>query len=344
MTTELEGLLDRRLIIVSGKGGTGKTAVACALAVAASQAGLRTLLVETSPIESVGGYFEKRPRPLGYAGRKLSPGLHAMRIEPALALAEYVRLQIGLGAVTDRILDTQTFQQLLEAAPGWRELIILGKIWHLEQKQDKRGRPLHDLIIVDAPATGHGLTFLDVPRVVKSAVHKGPLARHSSWVEELIHDPERTLLLPVTLPEELPTLETLELVSRAREDLDIAVDRIIVNRMPAPVEPQALDTLQALENSRSSDSADSQTVRVAFDGLPPLAEMKQILELESRRAEHALDYRRSVSRQCALPIVDLPELAKGFDAQSGWTEIANKLLATPVWPGGETPAEPANAS
>ena len=79
---------------------------------------------------------------------------------------------------------------------------------------DANDRPVYDLLIVDAPATGHGLTFLDVPRVVQRAVRAGPLSRHASWVESLVHDHERTLMLPVTLPEDLPVLETQELIDR----------------------------------------------------------------------------------------------------------------------------------
>ncbi|MFK7898426.1 MAG: ArsA family ATPase [Myxococcota bacterium] len=320
MSTKLPSLLDRRLIIISGKGGTGKTAAACALAVAASRQGLRTLLVETAPIEAIAANFEARPRPLGYKGRELGPSLHALRIDPPSALAEYVRLQIGLGAVTDRILETETFQQLLEAAPGWRELIILGKIWHLEQLTDKRGRPLYDLIIVDAPATGHGLTFLDVPRVVQSAVSKGPLAQHSSWVEALIHDPKRTLLLPVTLPEELPMLETQELVTRAREDLGIAVDRIIVNRMPEEKDDAPLSVIDRMPDD------------LEFAGLPSVPEIRALLEQESDRADHARERRREVSERCNLPVVDLPALAGGYAAESDWSASADQILASPVWP------------
>jgi len=156
-------LLERRLIIVTGKGGTGKTTVAAALADAARRRGQRVLLAETAPLEAAARLFEPHPAPLGYTGRSLRPGLHAMRIDPHEALAEYLGLQIGFRALTERLLRTQTFQQLLEAAPGWRELIILGKIWHLEQKREANGRPTWDLVVVDAPATGHGLTFLDVP-------------------------------------------------------------------------------------------------------------------------------------------------------------------------------------
>lgn len=321
MSRTARGLLDRRLIVVSGKGGVGKTAVACAVAEAARRAGKRVLLVETSAHESVASRFERAPRPLGHAGRQLAPGLHALRIDPHEALAEYIRLQVGLGAVTDRILRTEVFGQLLEAAPGWRELIVLGKIWHLEQRAEPSGQPSWDLIVVDAPATGHGLTFLDVPRVVAQAVRAGPLARHAGWVEALVHDPQRTLLLPVTLPEELPVRETIELVERARGEIRIAVDRIAVNQMPSA---ESTTALAALARMRGEPRL---TV------LPTVSEMAAILGHGARRAAEAQHFRREVSERCELPVIELPQLDEGFEAGSGWVEQAEQILATPFWPG-----------
>jgi anion-transporting ArsA/GET3 family ATPase len=316
----LPGLLDHRLVVVTGKGGTGKTAVAAMLAEAARRAGRRVLLAETAPIESIAALFERDPRPLGYEGRELRSGLHAVRIDPHAALAEYLGLQIGMRGLTERVVQTETFQQLLEAAPGWRELIILGKVWHFEQQRDASGRPSWDLVVVDAPATGHGLTFLDVPRVVQQAVRAGPLHRHSSWVEALVHDRSRTLLLPVTLPEELPVLETHELIERSRDEIDIGVDRIVVNRVPSPT-PEGLHV--ALE--RLPDD-------LALEQLPPVPTLRAVLGHVDQRNRLAFEQRRHVSRLCALPVVDVPDLPLGFEPDGGWSEIADTILAAPCWP------------
>ena len=320
MTASLRSLLDYRLIVVTGKGGTGKTVVSCELAEAARRAGKRVLLIETAATESLAALFEPAPKPLGYNGRELRPGLHAVHIDPHEALADYARIQIHFGAVTDRVLQTETFQQLLEAAPGWRELIILGKIWHLEQKTDASGRPLYDLLIVDAPATGHGLTFLDVPRVVQHAVRAGPLSRHASWVEALVHDRNRTLMLPVTPPEDLPVLETKELIDRARSDIDIAVDRIVVNRTPTRLASDAARDLVGLP-------AD-----LELECLPSLPEMRVMLDHTARRDELAFSQRERVSALCSLPVLDLPVETRGFAANSGWTEHTDAIVGTAVWP------------
>jgi Mrp family chromosome partitioning ATPase len=320
MTAPLRSLLDYRLVVVTGKGGTGKTVVSCELAEAARLAGKRVLLIETAATESIAPLFESAPEPLGYTGRELRPGLHALHIDPHEALADYARIQIHFGAVTDRVLKAETFQQLLEAAPGWRELIILGKIWHLEQKTEASGRPLYDLLIVDAPATGHGLTFLDVPRVVQHAVRAGPLARHASWVEALVHDRQRTLMLPVTLPEDLPVLETKELIDRARSDIDIGVDRIVVNRMPTRLAGDAARDLTDLPSD------------LELECLPSVPKMRAMLEHSARRDELAFSQRQRVSSLCSLPVVDLPVQTRGFAAGSGWTEHTEAIVDPAVWP------------
>ncbi len=330
-------LLERRLIIVTGKGGVGKTTIASALAEAARRADRRVLLVETADSEAAASFFEASPDPIGHAGRPLAPNLHALRIDPHEALAEYVRTQTHLGLLTDRLLQTEVFRQLLAAAPGWRELILLGKIWHLEQKKDPgaasqaspkktKPTPLYDLIIVDAPATGHGLTFLDVPRVVQQAVRAGPLARHAGWVDALVHDPKRTLLLPVTVAEELPVLETRELVERARREIGIAVDRIVVNQSPS-FETLGLDT--AIE--RLPDD-------LSLETLPAVPALRWIAERAARQQLSARRFRRRVAADCGLPIVDFPLLAEALVPQAGatgrlaWLDFADRILASPTWP------------
>jgi anion-transporting ArsA/GET3 family ATPase len=321
MTAAPTDLLDRRLIIVTGKGGVGKTAIACAVAEAGRQAGRRVLLVETSPIEAIAARFESKARPLGYAGRELRPGLRAMRIDPHEALAEYVRLQTHLGLITDRILQAQTFRELLDAAPGWRELIVLGKIWHLEQKKQDRGeRPLYDLIVVDAPATGHGLAFLDVPRVVQQAIRAGPLTRHASWVEAMVHDPKRTLLLPVTLPEELPVSETIELVERARDEIGIPVDRIVVNRFPGAPPDGLAEALADLPDA------------LGLERLPEPPSMRALAEHAAIRASIARAERARVAQGCDLPVVEMPVLPEGFGPDLAWVDQVGHVLETPFRP------------
>jgi len=203
--TPERALLAFRLIIVTGKGGCGKTTVAASLAMAAAERGKRVALVEMGRDEHLHQLLDPGSAAVGYAGREIQPSLKVFHIDPFQALAEYLSLQIGLKSLVERSLRQPTFQQLLAAAPGWRELITLGKIGHMENLGRDRGRLEYDLIVVDAPASGHSLTFLDVPRVVRSAIKSGPLSRRAGDVERLIQDSERTRLLPVSLAEELAT-------------------------------------------------------------------------------------------------------------------------------------------
>lgn len=321
MSPAATALTQRRLVIVTGKGGTGKTTVAAALALAAARDERRVLVVEVGAAEAIPQLLAPGGPPVGYAGRALAPGLTAMRIDPYAALAEYLVLQLGGRFVVERVLSNRGFRQLMNASPGWRDLITLGKIWHLERMQEASGRPKFDLIVVDAPATGHGIAFLDVPRVVVSAVRTGPLRRHSQAVQDLIEDPERTLLLPVAIAEELPARETAELVTTVREKLVISMDRVVVNGVaPAPF-PPGLETLDAELRHLPRDEG--------FGGLPPAGVMADCAGFLSAR--HALNrsYERQIAALTGLPIVRLPFLMAGAADTAALALLGEPLLAPP---------------
>ena len=330
-------LLERRLVIVTGKGGTGKTTVAAALALAASQRGLRVLVAEVGRQEHLPRLLVPGCPPVGYAGRELLPRLTAMRIEPFEALAEYLSLQLHSRRLVDLALRNRGFRQMMEAAPGWRELITLGKVWHLEQARTESAgehgarqqrpaeqEPLYDLLVVDAPATGHGMTFLDVPRVVVSALHTGPLRRHAELVADMIRDNRHTVLLPVALAEELPARETVELVERARREVGISVDRIVVNevaRAPFPTELDDLDRyLAALPEN------------TPLGGLPSLSSLAACATYASTRYALNHSYLEQISQRTALPVIPLPYLSKGVAGPEALLELAEALLEPPQRP------------
>jgi anion-transporting ArsA/GET3 family ATPase len=318
----LRPLLEHRLVIVTGKGGTGKTSVTAALALAAAAAGRRVLVAETGRDEHVPRLIAPGGPRVGYAGRELRPGLRVMRVEPYEALTEYLQLQLPVPGLVSRAMKNKGFRQLMDAAPGWRELITLGKVWHLEQARDAEGRPEIDLLLVDAPATGHSLTFLDVPRVVLSAVRAGPLRRHAGWVEAMMTDPEHTLLLPVALPEELPARETAQLVERVRDGIGVPVDRVIVNAVLDRPFPEGLDDL------------DERLARIHLPagvrGLPSPAAIARCAAHVRSRYEMGRHYVGEIARWTGLPTVVLPHLAEGIRGPDDLERLAEPMVQANV--------------
>lgn len=321
----LRSLIDCRLIIVTGKGGCGKTTVATALALAAAETGKRVALAETGHDEHCPQLIDPTAPAVGYQGRELRPGLEVLHIRPFDALVEYLGLQIGMQALVERGLRQPAFQQLLAAAPGWRELITLGKVYYMESLQRDARRPEYDLIIVDAPASGHGLTFLDVPRVVQSAIRSGPLRRNAGNVEALILDPGRTRLLPVSLAEELPVNETVELIDRISEQVGVPIDRAVMNRVAPSPYGDANDARQ-LETrlAELGDDADA----TACDVLPAPDVMAQCCAWRRERFELGARYVEQLATRTSLPLFEVRDRLEGIEGPDTLLEIGRQLLGT----------------
>jgi len=315
-----QSLLERRLVIVTGKGGTGKTTLSAALGLAAARSGRRALVVEMSRSAQVPRLLDPEAPEVDYEPVELAPDLWCMRIDPFAALAEYIGLQLGLRSLVERVLRSTAFRQLMDASPGWRQLITLGKIWHLEQMRDGQ-RPRFDLIVVDAPATGHGVSFLEVPRVVLSAVRTGPLRQHTERVEALLEDASRTLLLPVARAEELPARETAELVTAVRERLAIHVDRVVVNAVYGPPFPPELPDLDARLARLRPD--------LSLGALPAPAVLAACARYLRARHELNRGHMAEIARSTRLPLVCLPYLRDGLGGRAGLAQLGAPLLEPP---------------
>src|SRR2546421_2693557 len=169
-------LLDKRLIFVTGKGGVGKATVATALGLVAARRGLRTIVAELASREHVQGIFEHHGE--HFLEVELAPGLFTISIDPQHAMEEYLRVKVG--AVGHALSVSRLFQVFAMATPGMRELLSIGKVWELAQLQRRtRGAAPYDLVIVDAPATGHGVGGLRAPRALARRRRRRPAAHQA---------------------------------------------------------------------------------------------------------------------------------------------------------------------
>ncbi len=322
MTGVLADLLARRLLLVTGKGGTGKTSIAAALGWLAASEGAKAVVVELGSSDALPELLGASPAPDDEVGtrapRRVRENLFTLRLEPEIALTEYLELQLHVRALARAIVGNGGFHRFLEAAPGWRELITLGKLWHLATREDAHGQPLWPLLIVDAPATGHGLSLFSVPTVILDTVRLGPLRRNTDLVHALLTDAKRTLVLPVTLPEELPVNETLELSARVRE-LGLALGPIFANGVEPPLDLPDPERVLAALGRLSPASAPSALAEPA--ALAAAARHRLLRGRMQREFLAKLDDRSDA------PAVELPWLASGVDGPDGVGALAEALRA-----------------
>jgi anion-transporting ArsA/GET3 family ATPase len=203
------GLLDRRLVFVTGKGGVGKSTVATALGLLGARRGLRTIVAELASQEQIRHAFEQRGSGL-FRELELAPGLFTISIDPQQAMEEYLRIKTG--PLGQALGSSKLFQAFAMATPGMRELLSIGKVWELAQLQRRtRGAAPYDLVVVDAPASGHGVGILRTPRTFAEIARVGPIARQGRAIATTIADPSFTAIVAVATPEEMPVNEMLAL-------------------------------------------------------------------------------------------------------------------------------------
>jgi len=224
----MSSLFDRELLVVSGKGGVGKSTLSAALGLLAAERGLRTIVVEVgeqSRLRALFGVGESEPG----GESELQKGLWSLSIDPDRALMEWLQ-SLG-GRVSGRVLaSSSTFQYFAAAAPGAKELVSMVKIWELTQGKRWRGRGRgYDLVVLDAPATGHALGMLDSPRTFGAIARVGPIAGQAERLQQLLQDPQRSDYIAVAHASELAVTETLELQRRLGEQLGRELRAVIVN-------------------------------------------------------------------------------------------------------------------
>jgi anion-transporting ArsA/GET3 family ATPase len=240
----MTSLLERQLIVVTGKGGTGKSTVACALGLIAAGRGLRTIVAELGDHHRLSSLFGVSHTPEPGAEIELEPGLWSTSIDPDTALFEWLRT-LG-GRLSVRMLAaSSTFRYFAAAAPGAKELVSMVKLRELCEGSRTRdaatdnlavtrearasAETTYDLVILDAPATGHALAMLRSPQTFSAIVRVGPLADQAQAVRALLEDPARSGYVAVAHATEMAVTETLELEQSLRRHLDRDLDTVVVN-------------------------------------------------------------------------------------------------------------------
>lgn len=236
----MPSLLDKKLLIVTGKGGVGKSTVAGALGVSAARRGLRVVVAE------VGGRADTSRLLAGQ-------GVEHVSITPREAVEEYLHDQLP-GPLAELLARSGTFSTFVEATPGMNELLTIGKVWELTSDPRRTpGNEPYDLVVLDAPASGHGLALLGAPKTFSDAARLGPIHRQAGTIHQTLSDAGHTAVVVVTLAEEMPVNETLELRTALRERVGLDPALVVVNGLA----PDRFDDAEAAQLAALDTPPDS---------------------------------------------------------------------------------------
>jgi anion-transporting ArsA/GET3 family ATPase len=289
-------LRDLRFIVVVGKGGVGKSSVSAALALSLAREGRRSLIAMCNAKERL-SYLLDTP-PIGPQIRRIAPGIDAVNMEPGAALEEYGLMVLKIRALYKLVFENRLVSAFLRGTPGIEAWAMLGKAQFHAFETLPDGRYRYDTVIVDAPATGHGLELLRVPKVILDVVPPGLLRREAERAWGLFTDPLRAGVFIVTLPEEMPVNEAIELHGTLRSELQLPVCGLAVNML-----------LPRLFSAEQRDALHSLRAQAAVD--PMLVSLAGLVETSSTRAqrEHAqAQHLARLQREMPVRCYELPML------------------------------------
>ena len=293
MTVPLSAaLFDRRFVLVTGKGGVGKSTVSALLAAQSGARGRRTLVCELNAQERIPAIFGRAP--VGSVVTPLRENVWGVNIQPGPALEEYAEMKLKVRAVARLVFDNPFVQRFMQLVSGMNDLLMLGKAFNHERERDAHGRPLWDTVIVDAPATGHGVTFFRLPKVIRDHVPVGNMHEEARDMWALLTDPERTATHLVSLPEELPVQETRELARTLfGPEMGLPPGALWLNQVPTPL----FDAAGEAQVREGAPPDATPALQAAFD----VSQIRLGREAQARAYQAALE-------GLGLPLVALPLL------------------------------------
>ena len=291
-----------RVVIVAGKGGVGKTTVTASLAVAAARTGMSVLIVEVEGKSGLASTFDRPP--LGYEQTELADGVRARTLTPDEALLDWLGTN-GLGRISKRLVRSGALDIVATAVPGMKDILVLGKVKSLDVTRAA------DLIIVDAPAAGHALTFLTSARGLLDAVKVGPVHKQAADVVEMLQDPERCQVVLVTIPEETPVNELVDTAFAIEDRVGVHLGPVVVNACY----PQL--ALTAESATAAAAQADAELVDV-FVSDHEAADLAAAAAFRAERTAIQLAQADRLAAALPLPQIRLPFV---FTSEIGLTEI-----------------------
>ena len=303
--SDTPGLLDLRLVFVTGKGGVGKTTVAAGLAQLAAEHGKRVLVCEVDAKGDVPALFEAPP--VDFTPREVAPGVWSMSMDTEASLREYLKLHLRIPVIGRIGPLAKAFDFVATAAPGVREILTVGKFcWEVRESH-------YDLVVVDAPASGHIIGELAAPQAINDLVKVGLIRSQTDWMLDILSDPRQTGLVAVCTPEEMPVNETLELVQRVREETTVRLSAVVVNRVLPELFGQREEEI--FEQLREPGNEELLSERAGGSVAPVLEAARLAVTVRRTRSTHLQRLQAGLPE--GIPVLLLPYLfVRSFGART----------------------------